>query len=94
MEQYYKSTIVVYSKQDWEGLKLMDLILEASDPASPGSICSRWTIEKVPEEHLLKDDNAGQDVVDYLQGSVLILGEDFEYSPYTDDEYEFYDPDE
>jgi hypothetical protein len=94
MEEYYKSTIVVYSKQDWDGLKLTDLIFEASDPASPSSICSSWIIEQVSEEHLLRDPNAGQEVIDYLQGSMIVMGEDYGYNPYTDEEYEFYEPDE
>ena len=94
MEQYYKSTIVVYSKHNWDGMKLSDLVLEACNPLFPESICSSWKIEEVEEEQVVTDPEAGQDVLDYLQGSSAVLDDDYWHTNYSDDEYEFYNPDE
>ena len=91
MEKYYKSTIVIYSRQNWDGLDIVDMVNNASNPYSFDSICAAWSNEVVSEEQILNDEGAGQVVLDYLDGEPL--GDD-EYTFYSDDEYEFYDPED
>ena len=105
MRKFYKSTIVIYSEDDWSKGSLYDLIVDATVVGQAGgSICSTWHIEEIGENDLSLDVNS-KEIIEFFDSSDdfdddyendFILPDDVEldpdpYEPYTEDDYEFYD---
>jgi hypothetical protein len=103
MGRVFKSTIVVYSTEEWFNETFEKAKNELLEYGSTEALCSQWTSEVISEEELLSNDSKlNRYLHDFFFSEGTVVFEDVEelldhlddpepYSIYDDDEYEFWD---
>jgi hypothetical protein len=89
MDKLYKTTVVIYSDQNFESAGLNALLSDINT----GSVMEQVSFEEVVNSNL------SQDILNYFDEKeqrqivfdVLNDNPELDYNPYPDDEYEFYD---
>lgn len=84
MGQVYKSTITIYSSQDWSGSSIVELAQDINN----GSICQIWTVDRLSEKEIYQEEHAEEILVFFGISSDSI--DPKEHDLYDDDDYEFY----
>jgi ABC-type enterochelin transport system ATPase subunit len=89
MDKLYKTTVVIYSDQNFESAGLNALLSDINT----GSVMEQVSFEEVVNSNLSQDILNFFDEKEQRQIVFDVLNDnpELDYNPYSDDEYEFYD---